>query len=120
MHMNNMDFPQKEFAEYLRRYPFSTKTYSGDFMNEVYRLFVRDIINELGRRSLKGNHPEFQQLLKEYRDGILLFEISNERVWSKPVEDQARLEEEWIKELNGKYDAKVHWKVLKNLKKYIR
>ena len=119
MHMNNMDFPQKEFAEYLRRYPFSTKTYSGDFMNEVYRLFVRDIINELGRRSLNGDHPEFQQLLKEYRDGILLFEISNERVWSKPVEEQARLEEEWIKELNGKYDVKINWKVLKNLKKYI-
>lgn len=120
MHMNNMDFPQNEFAEYLRRYPFSTKTYSGDFMNEVYRLFVRDIINELGRRSLNADHPEFQQLLKEYRDGILLFEKSNERVWSKPVEEQARLEEEWIKELNGKYDVKIDWKVLKNLKKYIQ
>jgi peptidyl-prolyl cis-trans isomerase SurA len=120
MHLNGTDFPQNEFAEYLRMYPFSTKTYSGDFMNEVYRLFIRDIVTELDKRGLEEQHPEFGQLVKEYHDGILLFEVSNDRVWNKPLEDQARLEEEWIKELNGKFETEINWKMLNNIKKYLK
>jgi peptidyl-prolyl cis-trans isomerase SurA len=119
MHLNGIDFPQSEFAEYLRQYPFSTKTYSGDFLREVYGLFIRDIVTELGRRGLEVEHPEFQQLVKEYHDGILLFEVSNRRVWEQPLEDQARLESEWIAELTAKYPVEINWKLLKKLKKYI-
>jgi peptidyl-prolyl cis-trans isomerase SurA len=120
MHMDTMDFPQYEFAEYLRLYPFSTKTYSGDFLYDVYRLFVRDIVTELEKRTLNERHPEYNQLVKEYHDGILLFEISNQRVWDKPLEEQAQLEEAWIRELNEKFPVEINWKVLKNLKKFIR
>lgn len=119
MHLNGTDFPQSEFAEYLRLYPFSTKTYSGDFMSEVYQLFIRDIIRTLERRELDANHPELEKLMKEYRDGILLFNISNERIWSHPIEEQAKLEADWVKELNKKYEVKVHRKVLNNLKQYL-
>jgi peptidyl-prolyl cis-trans isomerase SurA len=119
MHLNGIDFPQSEFAEYLRQYPFSTKTYSGDFLREVYGLFIRDIVTELGRRGLEVEHPEFQQLVKEYHDGILLFEVSNRRVWEQPLEEQARLESEWIAELTAKYPVEINWKLLKKLKKYI-
>ena len=119
MHLNGIDFPQSEFAEYIYRNPFSTKTYSGDFMSEVYQLFVREIMSTLERRSLDADHPEITQLMKEYRDGLLLFNISNERVWSHPVEEQARLEAEWIKDLDRKYEVKVNRKVLGNLKQYL-
>ena len=57
--------------------------------------------------------------MKEYRDGILLFNISNERIWSHPIEEQAKLEADWVKELNKKYEVKVHRKVLNNLKQYL-
>ncbi|HCC51294.1 MAG TPA: hypothetical protein DEQ30_03920 [Porphyromonadaceae bacterium] len=58
-------------------------------------------------------------LVKEYYDGILLFEISNKRVWSRPVEEQEQLEAEWVKELKEKYPVEVNRKVLKSLKKYL-
>ena len=119
MHLNGIDFPQSEFAEYLHRYPYSTKTYSGDFLSEIYQLFIRDIVNELERRELEKNHPEMEQLMKEYSDGILLFNISYDRVWSHPIEEQPKLEAEWLKELNGKYKVKIHQKVLNNLKQYL-
>ena len=120
MRLDTLTFPQDEFAEYLRKYPFSTKTYSGDFMDEVYRLFVRDVVSELSKRGLETRYPEFEHLVKEYHDGILLFEVSNRRIWDKPLEEQAALEQAWIRELNEKFPVEINWQVLKNIKKYIK
>ncbi|MDR2121277.1 MAG: peptidylprolyl isomerase [Tannerella sp.] len=120
MVLNGNSFPQNEFAEYLRLYPFSTKRYAGDFLYDIFRQFVRTVVTELEKRTLSEYHPEFDQLVKEYYDGILLFEISSNRVWDKPIEEQEKLEAEWVKELNQKYEVKLNQKVLKNLKKYLK
>lgn len=117
IHLVDTDFPQSEFAYYIQRCPFSTKTYAGDFMQEVFDLFVRDIVTTSERKNLETKHPEFKYLMQEYRDGILLFNISNQKVWSKPAPEQAQLEEEWVKQLNKDYPVTINWKVLKKLKK---
>lgn len=117
IHLVDTDFPQSEFAYYIQRCPFSTKTYAGDFMQEVFDLFIRDIVTTTERKNLETKHPEFNHLMQEYRDGILLFNISNQKVWSQPAADQSRLEEEWLKELNAKYPVTINWKLLKKLKK---
>lgn len=117
VHLVDTDFPQSEFAYYIQRCPFSTKTYAGDFMQEVFDLFIRDIVTTSERKNLETKHPEFNHLMNEYRDGILLFNISNQKVWSKPAADQAKLEEAWLKELNKEYPVTINWKLLKKLKK---
>lgn len=117
IHLDSVDFPQSEFAYYIQRCPFSTKTYAGDFMQEVFDLFIRDIVTTSERNNLEIKHPEFNHLMQEYRDGILLFEISNRKVWSQPAAEQKSLEEKWIKELNAKYPVTVDWKLLKKIKK---
>ena len=103
---------QDEFAYYIQRCPFSAKTYAGDFMQEVYDLFVRELATISERKNLKKKHPEFDLLMGEYRDGILLFEISNRRIWSKPMSEQKALDEAWIAELNEKYPVTINWEVL--------
>ncbi|MDR1331757.1 MAG: peptidylprolyl isomerase [Tannerella sp.] len=118
--VNGDTIPQSEFAEYLHLYPFSTKSYAGDFLYDVYRQFVRTIVSELEKRTLSEYHPEYDRLVKEYYDGILLFEISSDRVWDKPVEEQEQLEAEWLKELSQKFEVKINRKVLKDLKKHIK
>jgi peptidyl-prolyl cis-trans isomerase SurA len=117
--IDTLVFPQYEFVEYMTRKPLSAKRYSKDYMNELFAMFGRDIATEVERRSLEKNNPEYNMLIKEYYDGILLFEISNKRVWSRPVEEQEKLEAEWLKELNEKYPVEINRKVLKNLKKYL-
>jgi peptidyl-prolyl cis-trans isomerase SurA len=36
---------------------------------------------------LEGNNKDYQKLLKEYRDGILLFSLTNQEVWQKGLND---------------------------------
>ncbi|MDR1937381.1 MAG: peptidylprolyl isomerase [Tannerellaceae bacterium] len=115
--LNGEDFPQKEFAYYIQRNPLSAKTYSKDFMREIFDLFVRDIATMFERTNLAVKHPEIPHLTQEYRDGILLFELSNEKIWNKPAEEQAVLEEQWLKELNAKYPVTLNSKLLKKLSK---
>ena len=47
---------------------------------------------EMERVDLAENNPDYRNLLNEYRDGMLLFEISDQNVWSKAKNDKAGLE----------------------------
>lgn len=51
-----------------------------------------DAAIELAIADLPNEHPAYRNLLREYRDGILLFDISNSNVWEKASKDQAGLE----------------------------
>ncbi|MDR1879900.1 MAG: peptidylprolyl isomerase [Tannerellaceae bacterium] len=110
------DYTQKEFVQYLSQNPYSTQTCSGDFLQEVFDAFVRERIGAIKLQDMDVRYPEYAHLVQEYRDGILLFEISNRKIWSQPVEEQAELEKRWIKELNGKYPVTINRKLLGKLK----
>lgn len=115
LRLNGEEHLQDEFAYYIQSRPFSAKTYAGDFMQEVYDLFVRELGTICERRDLQKNYPEFDLLMGEYRDGILLFEISNRRIWNKPLNEQKALEEAWVAELSKKYPVTVNWDVVNNI-----
>ncbi|MDR1115381.1 MAG: peptidylprolyl isomerase [Tannerella sp.] len=117
--LDTIDFFQNDFVDYMNRRPTSAKTLSIDYMQEIFDLFVRDIMTEMEREKLETNYPEYNMIIKEYYDGILLFEISNKRVWSHPADEQEKLEAEWIKELNEKYPVTINRNLIKNIKKYI-
>ncbi len=111
------DFNQSLFVEYMYYKNLTRHIYTLDFMYDVFRFFVREILTEVEKRTLERDYPEYKLQLKEYYDGILLYDLSNKRVWSRAEEDQPRLETEWIKELNEKYPVKINWKVIRKIKK---
>jgi peptidyl-prolyl cis-trans isomerase SurA len=59
----------------------------------MYQRFIDNKLIEYEKTQLERKHPDFKALMKEYRDGILLFEISDQNIWTKAIKDTSGLKE---------------------------
>ena len=82
-----------DFADYMEKSAKkrSDKTKEA-LLNEYYDGFVTAKCLEYEESMLESKKPEFKNLMKEYRDGILLFELMDRQVWTKAVKDTTGLE----------------------------
>lgn len=62
------------------------------YVYSKYQEFVDDMVIDYEDRHLEEKYKEFALLMNEYRDGILLFDLMDEKVWSKAVKDTAGYE----------------------------
>lgn len=46
---------------------------------------------EVAEANLESKYSDYRSLLKEYREGIMIFDMMDKKVWSKSVEDSAGL-----------------------------
>jgi peptidyl-prolyl cis-trans isomerase SurA len=53
----------------------------------LYQDFVNVKLLSHEKNMISYNYPEYKALLNEYREGILLFDITNQNVWNKAVSD---------------------------------
>lgn len=85
-------YTQKQFAQELSKIKRKTKPGSVKmFVDKEYQRFVDDKVMEYEDARLEMKYPDFKYLVKEYHDGILLFELTDQLVWSKAVKDSAGL-----------------------------
>ncbi len=73
--------------------------------DDVYRAFNAYILNEIIEKELeyiKNVNSDYRNLLKEYSDGLLLFEISSDKVWNVASSSKKKLEE-YFQEHKDKY-----------------
>ena len=54
---------------------------------------------------LEQKHNDFRLLMEEYHDGILLFELTDRKVWSRAVRDSAGLADFW-----AQHETEYEWK----------
>mgnify|MGYP006193876421 FL=1 len=59
----------------------------GGTFNVWYERFVSEVLAKTEEEDLEANNKEYKMLLKEYRDGILLFSLMNQEVWQKGISD---------------------------------
>jgi peptidyl-prolyl cis-trans isomerase SurA len=83
---------QQDFADYLlnnqkRTSPENLRI----FVARSYNDFVEKTLLDYEDRQLERKYPEFKALITEYRDGILLFELTDRKIWSKAVQDTTGL-----------------------------
>jgi peptidyl-prolyl cis-trans isomerase SurA len=57
----------------------------------LYDEFVQSTLREFEESQLETKHPEFKALMREYSEGILLFEATKMKVWDKASEDTSGL-----------------------------
>lgn len=60
-------------------------------LRELSDKYVYDVLVDYKTSELCRTNTDFRYLLQEYRDGMLLFEISNREVWNKAMEDEKGL-----------------------------
>lgn len=84
---------------------------------KAYKSFTERVNSQLdqatadyAREQLAVDNPDYRNLVNEYRDGILLFEISNRNVWDRSSKDKEGLES-FFRANRGKYTwDKPHYK----------
>ena len=55
--------------------------------DQLYNRFVDFSCLEHEESQLEVKHPEYKRLLNEFRDGILLFDLTSQKVWKKAMSD---------------------------------
>ncbi|WP_244155694.1 hypothetical protein [Pedobacter terrae] len=152
-HNGNVSVPYDTLQAYLNLYiNFKLKVLDAREMgldkDADYQEEIKTYENALATHKKVGVSSKDQDfLLNEYREGVLMFNVSEQKIWNKAQEDeqainefytknqqnynkplnevlgaviadyQQRLEEKWLKSLKQKYQIKINESELKKLAK---
>jgi len=88
------NYNQQDFAKYLSQNQFKgvVDVDIEVLVNYSYRQFIEATVTEYEESILEEKYPEFGTLMREYKDGILLYELSEIKVWRKAENDTVGLE----------------------------
>jgi len=80
----------------------------GSNIDNMYIAFVNKELLIYEESQLEIKYPEYKALLQEYREGILLFDLTNAKVWNKAVEDTVGLQNFYNSNINNyKWEERV-------------
>lgn len=103
------NYTQKDFADYINSH--QSKRPKTDFkmlVDQAYKQYVEESVIAYEESQLDRKYPEFKALMQEYRDGILLFELTDKKVWSKAVKDTTGSKEFYEKnKMNYMWDERA-------------
>lgn len=107
-------YHREDFANYISdtqtmRTPESIRSY----VSSMYDNFRQESILDYEEQILPEKYPEFKKIMNEYHDGILLFELTDQKVWSKAMKDTAGLKQFFQENIEDymwkdRYDAVVY------------
>lgn len=104
--MTDKAFTQKDFAQYMEKNQRSAGQSKDPqrMINTLYKQFVDEMCIGMRESNLEKEYPDFRMLMEEYRDGILLFNLTDQKVWTKAIKDTAG-----AKEFHEKNKEKFMW-----------
>lgn len=98
-------FTQQDFASYIEKNQRVAGRMSPQRMvDALYKKFVDESAMNFKETRLEQEFPEFKTLMDEYRDGILLFNLTDQKVWTKAIKDTSG-----AKEYHGKHKERFMW-----------
>ncbi|KAA6301948.1 MAG: Chaperone SurA [Candidatus Ordinivivax streblomastigis] len=99
-----------QFVEYLKSNPRSYFNLTTETLKEKFDSFEYQTLIDTEDKNLENKYPEFKNLVQEYHDGILLFEVSNKEVWDKASADTEGLEKFFEANKSNYTWDEPHWK----------
>ena len=136
-----------DFAKYLENNQSkNSKKSLHDILRQNYRSFLNSKMLKIYKDNLENENSDYRNVLNEYREGLLLFNLMQDKIWTYNESDslklkdffnknstsyksfesdkgkiigdfQEKLEFEWIKELKLKYTVLINKKALRRIKK---
>ena len=136
-----------DFADYLENNQSKNPKKSLNYvLREKYRSFLNSIMLKIYKENLENENSDYRNVLNEYREGLLLFNLMQDKIWTYNERDslklkdffnknstnyksfesdkgkiigdfQEKLEFEWIKELKLKYPVLINKKAFRSIKK---
>ena len=139
-----------DFATYLKKNERSINSKNKEnIVRKMYKDFIKKNVLETYKDNLEYENLEYKYILKEYKEGLLLFDLMQEKIWNVASSDsisvkefyqsnkskyssfddsrgeiisdyQDFLENNWINELRGNNNVIINKKILKRIKKSLR
>ncbi|AWA28613.1 peptidylprolyl isomerase [Flavobacterium magnum] len=93
-----------QFVNKRQKAPLELKPI-GKAVGKLYEDFVDDQLNEYYNNDLEKEFPEFADVMEEYRDGLLLFDLMEKEIWEKSKTDTLGLQDFY-----SKHEQNYKWK----------
>lgn len=132
-------YTQEDFVNYI----MSRRHKS---VSDLYNMFIDEKVLDYYKENLVNEEPEFAKVLREYQEGLLLFELMQKKVWQKSTDStllvdyyndnksnfqqpldsirgkvinefQKDLESKWITSLKEKNEVWINNRVFRRLRK---
>ena len=90
---NNAKVKVGDWMQYVRSVKTTYAAHAEQTHDELYKNYVSLAATENYKNRLEVFNPEFKYQLQEFKDGNMLFEIMERKVWSKASSDSVGLEQ---------------------------
>ena len=77
----------RSFLDFIKEDTAIVDTETGNLFDPWYIKFQGHTLDQVEEFDLMNNNSDYRMLVKEYREGILLFSLMNELVWQKALMD---------------------------------
>ena len=95
-------YPVSDVAKRLKSDKPVEAAVAVEMLQDGFDSYLGSVLLDLEEASLANVEPDYRNLLKEYIDGSLLYEVSVRKVWDKAANDTKGLEEYFARN-KGKY-----------------
>jgi len=104
-HIKKQKYTAEDFFKFVKEKQHPIKNTSPQtYMKTLYTDYVNTSLIAYEEAHLADKYVDYRMLLKEYHDGILLFQLMEEKVWNKAVQDTAGLHKYYTDNA-----SKYHW-----------
>lgn len=113
--INEKKLKQDEFVNYI-------KNRRNVPVYELFNEFKDKEILAYYKENLEKTEPEFAHTLQEYKDGLLLFELMQQKIWDKSSKDTLGLKKHYsdnMSKYNGKEYDKVKGEVMNDYQNFL-